>query len=312
MKDQSRAAYRIAAPIKTAVQRFAYLGLIVSAFAVMLLGKADAVLMERIRVSVTDAVAPIVDVLSRPAASISNMVDQVNELTRLREENIRLRGERDRLINWQAAARRLEAENKSLRGLLSFKKTPKARFVTGRVIADTGGVFAHSLVVTAGSRDGIAKGQAVMTGDGLVGRVAEVGRRSSRILLITDLNSRIPVLNGRTRVRAILAGNNSEQPGLIHLPPGETAAPGDRIVTSGHGGVFPSGLAVGIVSSVDEGGAISVRPFVKRSRLEYVRVIDFGLNGILGQFRPDLPIETEPAAKAHAEEPPGKTERKER
>ncbi len=305
MKDQSRAAYRIAAPIKTAIQRFAYLGLVVSAFAVMLLGKADAVLMERIRVSVTDAVAPIVGVLSRPVASVSDMIDQIRELTRLREENIRLRGERDRLVKWQGAARRLEAENTSLRGLLSFEKNPKPRFVTSRVIADTGGVFAHSLIVTAGIRDGIAKGQAVMTGDGLVGRVAEVGRRSSRILLITDLNSRIPVLNERTRVRAILAGNNSEQPGLIHLPPGETASPGDRIVTSGHGGVFPSGLVVGIVSSVDEGGVISVRPFVKRSRLEYVRVVDFGLDGILSQLRSDVPLE--PAPKAHASDPPGKT-----
>ncbi len=309
MKNQSRAAYRIAAPIKNAVQRFAYLGLIVTAFAVMLLGKADVVLMERIRANVTDAVAPIIDVLSRPAATVSDIVDQVSELARLREENIRLRGERDRLMNWQAAARRLEAENKSLRGLLSFEKGPAARFVTGRVIADTGGVFAHSLVVTAGIRDGITKGQAVMTGVGLVGRVAEVGRRSSRILLITDINSRIPVLNERTRVRAILAGNNSEQPGLIHLPPGETASPGDRIVTSGHGGVFPPGLAVGVVSAVSEAG-IAVRPFVKRSRLEYVRVVDFGLDGILGQVRPDAPQEN--TGKAHVEKAPNKKEREKR
>ena len=305
MKDQSRAAHRIAAPIKNAVQRFAYLGLIVSAFAAMLLGKADTVLMERIRVHVTDAVAPIIDVLSRPAATVSDMVEQAAELTRLREENIRLRTERDRLINWQAAARRLEAENKTLRGLLAFEPGPEARFVTGRVIADTGGVFAHSLVVTVGSRDGIAKGQAAMTGDGLVGRIAEVGRRSSRILLITDLNSRIPVLNERTRVRAILAGDNSEQPRLIHLPPGETAIPGDRIVTSGHGGVFPPGLAVGIVSSVGDGG-IAVRPFVKRNRIEYVRVVDFGLDGILGQVRPDVPNENAGAPD------PDKKERKRR
>jgi rod shape-determining protein MreC len=99
-------------------------------------------------------------------------------------------------------------------------------------------------------------------------------------LLISDLNSRIPVLIEATRTRAILAGNNSNRPRLIHLAPGATVSPGDRVVTSGHGGVFPVGLPVGLVDAVNEGG-ISVLPFVSRDRLEYVRVLDYGLKGII-------------------------------
>jgi rod shape-determining protein MreC len=148
------------------------------------------------------------------------------------------------------------------------------------VIADTGGAFAHSLVLNAGSRAGVGKGQAVVTGEGMVGRIAAVGERSAWVLLITDLNSRIPVTIAPAGIRAILAGNNSDRPRLVHLPPGVAISPGDRVVTSGHGGAFPPGLPVGIVAAVSEAG-IDVRPFMDRSRIEYVRVVDFGLQGIL-------------------------------
>ncbi|HIJ43907.1 MAG: rod shape-determining protein MreC [Rhodospirillales bacterium] len=279
MREHPRSAQRVATQIKGLAQRFAYLGLVGAAFSLMLLGKADVVMMERLRAHVTDAVAPILDALSRPVATASEMVDQVRELARLRVENSRLREDKARLLQWQAVARRLETENKALQSLLNFVPGPKASFVTARVIADSGGVFANSLVVNAGSRVGIAKGQTVITGDGLVGRIAGVGVRSARILLTSDLNSRIPVLVGPTRIRAILAGDNSNRPHLIHLPAGVSVSPGDRVVTSGHGGAFPPDLPIGAVTSVGDGG-IEIRPFVKRHRLEYVRVIDFGLAGL--------------------------------
>ncbi len=202
------------------------------------------------------------------------------------------------MLQWQAAALRLEAENKNLRDLLNYVPGPEPSFITARVIADTGGAFAHSLILNAGVRDGVAKGQAAMTGDGLVGRVAGAGSRSARILLITDLNSRIPVLVGTERIRAILAGNNSDRPRLIHLLSGETVSADDRIVTSGHGGAFPFGLPVGVVASVSDGG-IGVEPYVERNRLEYVRLLDFGLAGIAGTLAP----ESGAAVKARAGHP---------
>jgi len=260
--------------------RVGYLGLVLAAFALMLLGKADVVVMERVRASVSDAIAPVLGVLSRPVAALDQVVSDVSTLLAVRDENARLREENLRLMAWQAAARKLSSENQQLKGLLNFAQGAEPGFVSGRVIADTGGAFVHSVLVSAGARDGIAKGQAVITGDGLVGRVHGVGKHSGRVLLITDLNSRIPVVVEASRTRAILAGDNSERPRLIHMPPGATVSIGDRIVTSGHGGAFPPGIPVGVVIHAGEGG-VMVKPYVQRDRLEYVRVVDYGLQGIL-------------------------------
>ncbi|NQV84908.1 MAG: rod shape-determining protein MreC [Rhodospirillales bacterium] len=280
MKQNPRSANRLFQPIGGVTHRFAYISLVVAAAGMMVVGKIDVLMMDSFRAKVTDTVAPVLDALSRPAESVTRAIDQVRDLGRLRVENTRLRQNEARLMQWQSAARNLEAENKILRDLLNFQPGPDPSFITARVIADTGGAFAHSLILNAGARDGVLKGQAAMTGHGLVGRIAGVGSRSSRILLITDLNSRIPVLVGDNPTRAILAGNNSDQPKLVHLPSGETVNVGDRVVTSGHGGALAPGLAVGVVTQVNENG-IRVQPFVRRSRLEYVRLLDFGLDGIL-------------------------------
>lgn len=280
MQERFKPVHRFAAPIRHLAHRFAYMGLVLAAFGLMMLGKADTVLMERMRVHVTDALAPIMDGLSRPVATMADAVAYGRDLFRLHDQNADLRETNARLQHWQTAARRLEVENLRLRALLNFKPEPEAGYVSARVIADTGGAFAHSLVLNAGDRDGVGKGQAVVTGDGLAGRIAGVGAISARVLLITDLNSRIPVFVEENGSRGILAGDNTNQPRLIHLSPGSVATAGNRIVTSGHGGAFPPGLPVGVVASVSEEG-IAVQPFVQRERLEFVRVVDFGLDGIL-------------------------------
>ena len=131
-------------------------------------------------------------------------------------------------------------------------------------------------MVNAGRDNGVARGQAAMTGEGLIGRVAEVGSRAARILLITDLNSRVPVVVDGTRQRAILAGDNSARPSLRYVDAGGTVRIGDRIVTSGQGGVFPPGLPVGVVVSLDS-EAVRVEPYAALSRVDYLRLVDYGL-----------------------------------
>ena len=170
-------------------------------------------------------------------------------------DNLRLAEENERLLGWQQVALRLSAENAELRDLSKLVSEPAISFVTARVIADSGGAYARSVMVNAGRDNGVARGQAAMTGEGLVGRVAEVGSRAARVLLITDLNSRVPVVVDGTRQRAILAGDNSARPSLRYVDAGGTIRIGDRIVTSGQGGVFPPGLPVGVVAGVDSEGA---------------------------------------------------------
>tara|TARA_A100001388_G_scaffold227691_1_gene179084 strand:- start:144 stop:1025 length:882 start_codon:yes stop_codon:yes gene_type:complete len=285
VKNSTRTVNRIAAPVKSVTQRFAYLLLILSAIGVLVIGRVDVATTEQVRTQVVDAVAPILDVIGRPVESFNVGVDRIQEIYTVFDANQKLRQERDRLLHWQALARKLETENRALKGLLNFNAGPEPRFIAARVVADTGGAFAHSLILNAGERAGVRKGQAAVTGDGLIGRISGVGSRSSRLLLITDLNSRIPIVIESTRIRAVLAGTNSGRPRMIHLPTGAMVAIGDRVVTSGHGGVFPNGLPVGVVTSVTD-GIIEIQPYVNRERIEYVRVLDYGLIGII-QSGPD-------------------------
>ena len=136
---------------------------------------------------------PILDVMSRPASTIAEVVGAVRDLAALRAENVRLREENANLMHWQTLARQLDNENRALRGQLNFVPDPDPSFVTTRVVGDTGGAFVHSMLVNSGPRR-IRKGQAVIAGEVLVGRIAEVGQRSARVLLLTDINSHIPVM----------------------------------------------------------------------------------------------------------------------
>ncbi len=268
--------------LKTLLQRFAFLSLIGVTFALMLIGKADTVLVERARDAVTDAVTPVLRVMSEPASVVADFVNNLRELAAIREENATLREQNARLLAWQSAAQKLEAENQSLRSLSNLVPEPSATFVSARVVADTGGAFAQSIIITAGQSHGVRKGQVVMSGEGLVGRVMQAGLYSARVLLITDINSRIPVVVGEAGNRAILAGDNGLRPRLLFLGNKSAAAPGDKVVTSGDAEAFPPGLPVGQVAHTEE-GAVEVEPFVVRDKIQHVRIADYGLRGILQQ-----------------------------
>ena len=275
MKPRSGSSVlRLAVPVKVLIQRFAFLFLILGAFGLMLLSKAETTAIEKVSNIVVDIFAPLMDGLSQPAAAISDSVLAVRELANIHKENDRLRRENARLLAWQEASRRLMAQNQALMSLLDFKPDPRAKYIAARVIGDSGGAFVRSMLINAGNRDGLAKGQAAMTGHGLAGRVTAVGLRSARILLITDINSRVPVIVQASRDRAIMAGDNSRLPRLVFLPANASVNSGDIIVTSGHGGIFPAGLPVGRVSRSDD-GVVRVNPFVQFDKLEFVRVIDY-------------------------------------
>ena len=288
------------ATLKLLAQRFAFLSLIAAAVALMLLGKADIVLIERTRALISDGAAPILDVMARPAATIAQVVENVRELGSLRTENARLKEENARLQHWQTVARRLEAENTILHEHLNVIPDPDPSFLTARIIGDMGSAFGHSMLLAAGSQDGVRKGQVVLSGEALVGHIAEIGMRSSRLLLITDINARIPVVVESTRTRAILTGDNTTRPRLNYLAGSPSINVGDRVVTAGSGGAFPPGIPVGVVASIND-GVVRIEPFVHRHRLEFVAVVDYGLGGIL-PFEKPPERERRRRGKAAAEE----------
>ena len=270
----------LAIPIRVWAQRFAFLGFVALSFALMLLSKAESSAIERMRLAIVDAVSPVLFVLSQPVQAVGQAADAVENFFVVYEDNRRLREENARLVQWVQEARRLGVENATLRAQLEYVPDKRSQFVTARVVADTGGAFFHSLLINAGARQFIRRGQAVIWQGGLIGRIAEVGERTSRVLLMTDINSRIPVVVESTGDRAIVRGDNSPRPVLLFLPNNTPISPGDRIVTSGHGGVYPPGLAVGAVAEVSD-TKISVQPFVDWARLNQAIILDYGVDGIL-------------------------------
>src|SRR5688572_13225386 len=249
-----------AGQVRTVVQRFALGLLVIAAFGAMLVGKADTVLVEHARVLALDLASPVLEAIARPVAAANRAIADLQEFASLREENARLREENARLLAWQTAARRLENENERMRGLANFREGPEASFITARIVGDNVGAYVRGALLNVGRKGGVAPGQAVITGEGLAGRIAEVGDNSARVLFVTDVNSRLPVQIERTRELAILGGDNSPQLRLMMLQSVAGVQPGDRIVTSGHGGSFPVGIPVGDVIAAGAGG-VKVRPF---------------------------------------------------
>ena len=266
---------------KALAQRFALALLLAAALGLLLLSRADNAALERVRLGITDAAAPVLAALSQPVTAVRRGVDTVDQFIYLHRDNQRLRGENERLRRWQASARELERQNAAYRALLSARSEPLVSSITTRVIAESGGPFVRTVLFASGARDGVRNGQALVTGEGLVGRVVAAGRRASRALLLTDLNSRVPVVVESSRYRGVLSGDNTAQPKLAFLPANARVAVGERIVTSGDGGLFPPGIPVGIVAATGDGG-VRVQPLVDWDRLEHVRVLRFDLPRISG------------------------------
>ncbi len=262
-----------AAPPRAFGDRFASVILTLAAIALIVMGRVDPAMVDRVRSETADFVAPILTLIQQPLATVRDSLGITRGLFDLAKENARLRDENERLKMWQSTALGLEAQSQVLRGMLNVPNTAPPILRTEPIIAEPGGLYVRSVLVGGGAHDGLGKGQAAMSGPGLIGRITEIGAWSARVLLITDLNSRIPVILEGTRTHAILAGDNSPNPYLMYLPKAATVSPGDRLVTAGHDGVFPTGLAVGRVSSI-ENGEIRVQPIADLDRLEYVELVD--------------------------------------
>ena len=250
--------------------------MIATSLTLMVMSKTGNPAVTRLRTSITDMVTPVLAVAASPMDVIYNTGTWVREMATLRAENITLRNQNIELLKWQASAKAMEAENNSLRTLLNVVPGMKTSFITARVVSDLGGPYVHSALIDGGSENGISKDHAVISQHGLMGRIIDVGGSSARVLLLNDINSRVPVVAERANEKSILMGNNIGLPTLSYLSADSKITVGERIVTSGDGGVFPQGIPVGIVTSVDR-GTVKVQPFVDPASVEYVSVLDYSL-----------------------------------
>jgi rod shape-determining protein MreC len=217
---------------------------------------------------------PAANVVSAPVRWAGDGVNGVKQYFFAVSENRRLRAEVADLSQWRDRAVALRSDNARYQSLLGLKTDPPIPMVGARVIADSRGPFANTRLADAGTEAGIMVGNPVMTEHGLVGRVLGVAGGVSRILLLTDVASRTPVLDDRTNSRAILTGDATDDPRLDYLRGADPVKPGDRILTSGDGGLFPRGLPVGtVVQGID--GNWRVRLDSEDGPIDLVRILLF-------------------------------------
>ena len=246
--------------------------LVLALVGLFLVWRIDSPRVERFRAAAIDTVVPSFDWAMAPIRGAANLVSDFESYRQLRAQNQDLRRELQQMKAWKEAALQLEQENAKLLDLNNVSLDPQLTYVTGVVITDSGSPFRQSVLVNVGARDGILDGWPTMDGIGLVGRIAGVGNETSRVMLLTDTSSRIPVTIQPSGQKAILAGDNSLNPPLEFLDDTALVRPGDRVVSSGDGGVFPADLLVGQVA-LDTADRLRVRLAADYQRLEFLRVL---------------------------------------
>ncbi len=239
--------------------------------ALMVLSRIDHGVVRQTRSVLAELTSPLVRWASVPLEPVRRLVHMAGRYGTLAEENARLAAENERLKGWQWRARELEQRLIALAPIARTVPEQPMPFLTARVIADSTGPFVRAAMIEAGADQGVRKGQPVIDVGGLVGRVVEVTARTAQVLLVTDLHSRIPVEIGHERVRAIMIGDNSQQPRLEYLPRDAKIAPGAQIATSGAGGGLPRGLRVGVVASAE--GVLRVSLMSQAATPDYVSVL---------------------------------------
>ena len=249
--------------------------------AMLTFGRAEAYVLEQARDAITDAARPFLEIFSGPITSTRKFFRNVGQIWDLYAENERLRAENARLLEWKAAALQLERTVKRYNALLNVSLNERTEYVTGRVIGDSAGPFVRTFLVNAGQDQGVAKGQAVISGEGLVGRVIGAGGKAARVMLLNDLNSRVPVVVEPGMYPAMLSGDNSALPKLEYLDIESDIRPGDRVVTSGDGGALPRGLPIGIVVADREEQTYRVRLNSPLARVDFVRVVRFEVDTVV-------------------------------
>ena len=256
----------------TALARLIFGGLVILLVGLFLLWRIDSPRVERVRMEIIDRVIPNFAWTTYPLTEAVNLIRSVKSYARIYQQNQELRRELQQMKAWKEAALQQEQENARLQDLNNVRLDPKFVKITGVVLADSGSPFRQTVLLNIGKRDGIVDGWAAMDGIGLVGRIAGVGERTSRVVLLSDTASRVAVTiesNGQT---ALLVGDNTSNPLIDFLEDPETVRPGDRVMTSGDGGVFPPGILVGQVTQT-QSGRLRVRLAADMRRLEFLLVI---------------------------------------
>ncbi len=240
--------------------------------ATFLIWRIDSPRVERFRAQITNRFVPNMQWVMAPVTGTINLIRDFQSYQHLSEQNRELRFELRQMHAWKEAALQLEQENARLLELNNVRLDPQLTYITGVVLADSGSPFRQSVLLNVGARDGINDGWAAMDGIGLVGRISGTGRDTARVILLTDAASAVPATVQPSGQSTLVTGDNTAAPLLGFIENRENIQPGDRIVSSGDGDVFPAGLLIGQVA-LDRAGRLRVRLSADYTRLEFLRVL---------------------------------------
>ena len=244
--------------------------------AIFIVWRIDSPRVERFRIMMVDQFLPSSEWVMAPMTHAVNLIRDFQSYQSLYEQNQQLRRELQQMKSWKEAALQLEQENARLLDLNKLQLDAQLTWISGIVRADSGSPFRQSVLLNVGEQDGIQNGWAAMDGLGLVGRISGVGSKTSRVILLSDPYSQIPAVIQPSRENALIVGDNSSDPLVDFIENADLVRAGDRIVTSGNGGVLPPGLLIGQLV-VDPNGRLRVRLSADYERLEYLRILrDYG------------------------------------
>jgi len=222
------------------------------AVVLVLLGKAQGTLFDKMRAHATDTMAPVLEKVRVPVAGFGRWMGSITEIFSVYQENLRLKDENARLRQWRNVAIVLQGRVGRYQALLHAVPEPELNRVLARVIGRANRPFLQTMILDAGRNNHVLPGQAVMDARGMIGRIYLTGNRTSWVILLTDLNSRIPVTiassSGKAgNIQAMMTGDNRVQPSLELVSRTVILHAGDQVTSSGDGGLLPAGLPIGTV-----------------------------------------------------------------
>jgi rod shape-determining protein MreC len=243
--------------------------------AIVFVGKTDSTFFDRTRAKLSDLISPMLSQVRDPMVTFQLWAGNLTSLFSTYGDNLELRRENAELRKWQHVALSLEQRLRRYETLLNAVPDAQLPAVTARVIGESSRPFIKTMILDAGSAQSVKKGQAVVDERGLIGRTFVVGERTSWVILLTDLNSHVPVFIESSRRRAILTGDNTPTPHLeLDIGTNRVKA-GDRVLSSGDGGLLPPDLPIGTI--VADGDDYRVALFATPEASDYVRILDYAL-----------------------------------
>ena len=263
-------AIRSAFLSKGSKQKFSLFALIVLSIIFLFVETIETKPLNYFRSFIKDVIYRGALVVSTPSKSINNFTDFVKEHVHLYDDYNKLKKENDDLKNKISETDFLELENSQLRKLIEEQISSSSNLMSARVMLDKQSLYLNSFIINIGGNKNIKNGMAVLDGKNFIGRIVDVNFFSSRVLLVSDLNSKIPVITEPSAHHAILNGHGKNEPTLEYLPENHNIQNGDKVYTSGKGGIFSPGIPVGEVKI--ENNIIKVLLFSDLSQITFINI----------------------------------------